>query len=364
MSIKIKTPDGWRINKRPEFAVELKDGKPPGATAWFDVQGRPVVKEGSTWKLQKQRPAPPRKLSKEEVVQRQKPAPPKKLSKEEVAQRQKPAPPRKLSKEEIEQKSGRDAQARQPKTDSEGDISLAPEEAEQYNKFSALAKEKIAEGTKKSFYPDPEQARRDEEGRKQRFAPYAALSDDQLSSINAYTSEWDTNMNSYLRNGKIELSTDQRLGGKPKPSETQVKKAIRDLQGALESLPKAPAGTFRRGVSGSYIDAGSTKPRASDFIKQLHSLEEGDVLEDPGFSSFTSGGGPVIDQFLQGTKDSDQNIVFEVESDQMRDISKISKYEREKEHMLPPGAKFRVTGRSEGWSRRAGKHLVIHLKQI
>lgn len=48
MSTKIKVPDGWRVR---DFSVTLKPGKPEGATSWFDVQGRPVVLQGSTWKL-------------------------------------------------------------------------------------------------------------------------------------------------------------------------------------------------------------------------------------------------------------------------------------------------------------------------
>ena len=327
MSISI--PEGWAPNTK-DFAVKLKPGKPLGATQWQDVQGRPVVKAGNTWKLQ----------------------------------RQKPAPPRKLTPEEVAQKGGRDAQARQPKTSSEKAITLLPEEAEQYGKFSSLAKEKIAQGTRKSIYPNPEQAAKDEENRRRRFAPYSALSEDQLSAINAYTSEWDTNINSLLREGKIRLTDDQRFGNKPPPSETQVKKAAGDLTAALESLPKAPAGTFHRAVSGSVWDDDGVGRNASDFIRQLNSLEEGDMIEDPGFSSFTSGGAPTLDQFLMGDRDSDQNIVFEVQSNQMRDISPISRYENEKEHMLPPGAKFKVIGKREGFSRKAGKHTVIQLQQL
>jgi len=329
VSTKINVPEGWGV-KSTEFSVKLKPGKPAEATTWFDVDGRPVVKSGRTWKLQ----------------------------------RQKPAPPRKLSPEEVSQKGGRSAQTRQPNTNSQKKIELSPEEAEQYGGFSAWAREKIANGTKKSIYPDPEQAKTDEENRKRRFAPYAALSDEQLSGLNAYTSEWDLNMNSLLRTGKIEFSPDQRFGNKPKPSEAQIRKATEDLKSAIEALPKAPAGTFHRAVSGSVWEESGTGRKASDFIRQLNSLGEGDVIEDPGFSSFTSGGAPVIDRFLKGDRDSDQNIVFEVESDQMRNISPISRFENEKEHMLPPGAKFKVIGKKEGFSRNAGKHTVIRLQQL
>jgi hypothetical protein len=329
MFTKIKIPEGWNSQTK-DFAVKLKPDKPPGATQWQDVQGRPVVKTGNNWKLQKQQQT---------------------SSKKQVS-------------EKPEQKSGRDAQARQPKTNSGGGIKLSPEETEQYNKFSSLAKEKISEGTKKSFYPKPEQAARDEENRKRKFAPYSALSEDQLSAINAYTSEWDTNMNSLLREGKIKSSAKQRLGDVTTPSEVQVHKAIEDLRSALESLPKAPAGTFHRAVSGSVWEENGAGRNASDFIRGLNSLEEGDMIEDPGFSSFTNGGGPVLDQFLTGDRDSDQNIIFEVHSDQMRDISPISRYAQEKEHMLPPNAKFKVIGKKEGYSRKAGKHTIIQLQQL
>ena len=48
MSTKIKVPDGWKVKN---FSVALKPGKPEGATAWFDVQGRPAVLQDGTWKL-------------------------------------------------------------------------------------------------------------------------------------------------------------------------------------------------------------------------------------------------------------------------------------------------------------------------
>jgi hypothetical protein len=344
MSTKIKVPEGWGVK---DFSVELKPGKPEGATSWFDIQGRPVVLKQGTWSLQRQAAPSPRKLTPQEIEQ--------KKNVDSAPKRQKAPAPRKLTPQEVEQKgSGRGAQVPQPKTDSEKTQTLTPEEQEYYNQFSSIAKEKIADGTKKSFYPDPEQAKKDEENRKRRFAPYMSLSEDQLSAISAYTSEWDLNMNSLLRGGKIELSAKQRLTpNMVKPSEAQIKKSVQDLTSALEQLPKAPQGSFSRAVSGN-----------SDFIKQLQTLKEGDTIEDPGFSSFTSGGAPVVDRFLKGEPNSDQNVVFEVESDQMRDISPISRYENEKEHMLPPGAKFRVIGRRESSSRTAGRHTVIQLQQI
>jgi hypothetical protein len=322
-----KPPEGWSTQTK-SFGVKLKPGKPPGATQWQDVQGRPVVKAGSTWKLQRQRPAPPKKVS--------------------------PGPE--------EQEGGRDAQARQPKTNS--GIKLKPEEQEQYNKFSDIAKEKLAEGSRKSFYPDPEQAARDEGNRRRKFAPYAALSEDQLSAISAYTSQWDRNMNSLLRTGEMQLSPHQRAKNHAPPSEAQVKKAIGDLTFALESLPDAPEGEFHRAISGSRMKENGWEREPSELLQQLHGLQDGDVIEDPGFSSFTAGGTPVLDQFMKGDRDSEQNIVFEVVSNKMKNISPISRYEREKEHMLPPGSKFKVIGRSYGMSRTAGRYTVIKLQQL
>ena len=344
VSTKIRVPEGWS-SQAEDFSVELKPGKPEDAMSWFDIQGRPVVKKGNTWTLQRQPPAPPRKIS------------PK-------AERKPPAPPKKILPKAKKQEGGHDAQARQPKTDS--GVKLNPQEQEQYNKFSALAKEKLAEGTKKSFYPDPEQAKKDEDNRRRKFAPYLALSDDQLSAINVYTDQWDTNMNSFLREGKIRTSYKQMFDPQntPAPSEAQVKKAISDLTSALESLPPAPEGTFHRAISGSIVEKGSYTPKPTELLQKLHQLEDGDIIEDPGFSSFTAGGAPVLDQFLQGERDSEQNLVFEVISDKMRNISPISRYEREKEHMLPPGSKFKVIGKREGFSRKVGKHIVIRLQQL
>lgn len=348
----VSVPEGWKVNN---FSVKLKDGKPEGATAWFDVQGRPVALKNGTWSLHRQ-PAPaPRKLTPQEASQKR----------QTGAQKSKPAPPRKLTPQEIQQKGGgQKAQAPQPDTDSGGEQSIKPEEREYYKQFSSIAKEKIEAGTRKSFYPDPEQAKRDEENRRRQFAPYIALSEDQLSAIGAYTSEWDLNMNSLLREGSMKFSYDQILKNKETPSEAQVKKAIADLTSALESLPAAPEATYSRAVSGSLSSPDSIDREATQFIKQLQALEPGDTLEDPGFSSFTSGGAPVIDRFLKGDRDSNQNIVFEVKSGGMKNISPISKYENEKEHMLPPGTKFRVVGKRTGYSRNVGNHTVIELEHL
>lgn len=357
MSIKI--PDGWKSKETKDFAVELKPGKPPEATSWFDVKGRTVVKSGNTWKLQRQKPAPPRKLSPQEIEG-------KRNEQSRPAQKPKPAPPRKLSPEEIEKKEGgRSEQAQKPESDSKKTTNLSPEEQARYNKFADIARESgLKEATRKSFYPDPEQAQKDEENRKRMYAPYLALSEDQLSAIGAYTSEWDLNMNSFLRTGKIEQSTGQLFSKAEPVNEAMVKKAIEDLTSALEQLPDAPEGTYHRAVSGFNWKEDKTGVEASEFMKQLQSLEPGDVLEDPGFSSFTSAGAPVVDRFLKGDSNSDQNLVFEVKSSKMKDISPISKYKQEKEHMLPPGAKFRVIGKRQHWSRKAGNHTVLTIEQI
>ena len=50
MSTEIKVPEGW---KSQNFGVKLKPGKPPGVTQWQDVDGRPVIKSGRVWALQK-----------------------------------------------------------------------------------------------------------------------------------------------------------------------------------------------------------------------------------------------------------------------------------------------------------------------
>lgn len=301
MSTKINVPESWSVRKNVKnFGVKLKPGKPPGATEWQDVQGRPVVRSGRGWRLVKQKP-------------------------------------------EQTKDSGTESNK----------IELSPEEQEEYNSFAKITEEGLDKFTRKSFYPKPEQAKKDEEQRRKRGEPYLKLSEDQRSAIGAYTGHWDWNMNSMLRTGKIEQSDKQNLEGKKPPSEAQVKKAIKDLSSALESLPDAPEGTFLRAVSGT-----------SDYMKQLQTLQEGDVIEDPGFSSFTAGRGPVIDRFLKGKANSDQNLVFKVTSSKMKDISPISKYQREEEHMLPPGSKFRVIGRSTGYSRKAGDHTILEVEQI
>lgn len=73
MSTKIKVPEGWRVRN---FSVELRPGKPEGATSWFDVQGRPVVLQGSTWRLnpnlQQRKEAQPQASMKDRFAQSKK----------------------------------------------------------------------------------------------------------------------------------------------------------------------------------------------------------------------------------------------------------------------------------------------------
>ena len=281
---------------------------------WQDVHGRPVIKVGSTWSLQKQ---------------------------------------------DSEQQSRTESQ----------ELKLTPQEQEKYSTFAIMAKEKIADGIKKSLDTDLNPAQKDGEDQKRHFAPYAALSDDQLSSIYAYCTKWDLNMNSLLRFGKIKSTFDQR-SNKDIPSEIPIKKAIADLTSALKSLPAAPEGVYSRALTGWARKEDSNGKRigsgrkASPFIEQLQALEPGDTLEDPGFGSFTSEGSLVLDRFLTGANDSDENIILEVKSAGMKDISPISKFTFEKEHMLEPGAKFKVTGKRTGFSKRVGKHTVIELEHL
>lgn len=397
MSIKI--PEGWNIKN---FGVTLKPGKPEGATSWFDIEGRPVILQGKTWTLDPklQKTAPQEETAKptlEELSKRvvdtgkewarmqgtpkgaaaranfekakqdlrdakdaEEAAKSVKSSSllEELKQAANPKPTQKTE----EKNNGPSEQVQKPKSDSGGG-ELTPEEQQEYNAFAKITEEGLDFFTRKSYYPNPEQAQRDEENRRRRGEPYLKLSEDQRSAIGAYTGHWDWNMNSMLRTGKVEKSTKQTIEGKDPPSDKQINKAIKDLTSALESLPDAPPGTFHRALSG-FVNTGVLKSEASDYMKQLQSLQEGDIIEDPGFSSFTAAGAPVVDRFLKGEPNSDQNLVFEVTSSKMKDISPISKYQREREHMLPPGAKFKVIGRIQSSSRTAGKHTILKLEQI
>ena len=311
MSTKIKAPEGWGVKS---YGVKLKPGKPKDATTWVDVQGRPVIKNGRTWALQKQATSAPKK--------------------------------------DDEQR----AQEPRPDTDSRETQRLTPEEQKYYSKFADIAKEKIAAAIQVYYddYDDIEEAKQEEDEAKRKYAPYIALSDDQHAAIGAYTNEWYRNMNSLLRKGEISPSRNQQMNPNkyPVPSEPQLRKAISDFASAIEQLPKAPQGSFSRVVSST-----------SDSVQQLRNLQEGDTMEDTGFSSYTAARPDVLDTFFKGEINSDQNIVFEVMSDQMRDLSPISKWD-EAEHVLPPGAKFKVVGKQIGRSKVGGKHLVIKLQQI
>lgn len=316
----VRVPEGWK--KQAQFAVELKPGKPEGATAWFDTQGRPVLKTGSTWKL---KAAPPVRKKPTEQNQAQKPLP----------KRDKPAPPKKVSK---------------------------PPSAEDQAAVKAFL-EKINEKIDAKVNPPPHIQRLPfAAADKQRMEPFAALDDDAKAAIWAYTSEWDTNVNSLLRTGVVRNSAKQTLSNAYVPSKSQVKKTADDLKRALDQLPDAPEQSYSRAVSGAVVPDGKIEPEPSDFMKQIYALEPGDEIEDPGFSSFTSAGAPVVDRFLIGAANSEQNAVFSIVSSRMKDISPISKYENEKEHMLPPGGKFRVVRKSTTWSRKAGNHLMIVLE--
>ena len=128
---------------------------------------------------------------------------------------------------------------------------------------------------------------------------------------------------------------------------------IRNLSGGLLDLPNAPDATYSRGLTGS-----------NEQLREFMNLPEGSEFYDRGFGSYTSGGNPELDYFLRsGNK---YNGVMEVVSPSMKDISELSRYPAEKEHLMMPNRKFRIIENNpEGhYSRNVGYVPRIRVEEI
>ena len=266
MSISI--PEGWNTEN---FAVKLKPGKPPGATQWQDIQGRPVVRSGRGWKLARtnSQQSPSNSNAKPE------------------AQKQQP-----------EQDSG-------PK--------LSEKQIERVNNATRSTNNRINRKLGKGPFDDELDTNSDKYKENiERMKPYIALSDEQKSAISLYGqdgTQFYAILNKQLRTGSTEgLSSE----------DVEMNKFINtNLRKGLEQLPPKE-GALHRALSG-------------DVVSQLANLKPGDVYEDKGFGSY-SDQEKSIQMFIK--KDM-PNAVITINSKTARNVSPIMEYDEGEHIALP-----------------------------
>ena len=152
---------------------------------------------------------------------------------------------------------------------------------------------------------------------------FRKLSNDQLAALGLYgenQSKYYMDVNKFLRTGSMD--------GIPAERQQTVQNIVTNLKGALDKLPASPDTKFERAVSG----AGASG---------LRNLKVGDIIQDKGFGSFTVAGNPVtLDQFFRQGED---NALMRVTSRNARRVAPVMEFERENEHIMRPGTKYRVT---------------------
>jgi len=158
--------------------------------------------------------------------------------------------------------------------------------------------------------------------REEAIKDFRKLSDDQLAALGLYGGKnpnYYGDVNRALRTGSLE-------GIAPERYQT-VLNIINNLEGALARLPASSDTQFERAVSGG-------------GARGLRNLKVGDIIEDKGFGSYTIAGKPAtLDQFFRQGED---NALMRVTSRNARKVSPAMEFERENEHIIRPGAKFRV----------------------
>jgi hypothetical protein len=266
--VSISIPEGWNIES---FAVKLKPGKPPGATQWQDIQGRPVVRSGRGWKLARtnSQQSPGNSGVKSE------------------AQKQQP-----------EQNSG-------PK--------LSEKQVERINNATRSTNNRINKKLGKGPFDDELDTNSDKYKENiERMKPYIALSDEQKSAISLYGQDgvqFYAILNKQLRTGSTEGLS---------PEDVEMNKFINtNLRKGLEQLPPKE-GALHRALSG-------------DVVSQLANLKPGDVYEDKGFGSY-SDQEKSIQMFIK--KDM-PNAVITINSKTARNVSPIMEYDEGEHIALP-----------------------------
>ena len=167
--------------------------------------------------------------------------------------------------------------------------------------------------------------------REEAIKDFRKLSDDQLAALGLYGGKnpnYYVDVNRALRTGSLE-------GIAPERYQT-VLNIINNLEGALGRLPASSDTQFERAVSGG-------------GARGLRNLKVGDIIEDKGFGSYTVAGKPAtLDQFFRQGED---NALMRVTSRNARKVSPAMEFERENEHIIRPGAKFRVVEIAEDGHR-------------
>jgi len=159
--------------------------------------------------------------------------------------------------------------------------------------------------------------------REEAIKDFRKLSSDQLASLGLYgenQQKYYRDVNRFLRTGTME--------GIPAERQQIVQNIVSNLSGALDKLPASSDTSFERAVSGG-------------GARSLRNLKVGDIIEDKGFGSFTTAGqSPTLDQFFRGGED---NALMRVTSRNARRVAPAMEFERENEHIMRPGTKYRVT---------------------
>ena len=300
MSTEIKVPEGW---KSQNFGVTLKPGKPEGAMAWFDVQGRPVIRQGRTWRLnlkgQENNPTP------------QKPQKPK-------AQ----APPQERT--------------------------LSPQQRQEVTSSKEVTLSRIDRQLNSRQFYDPETNAKIRAQSEARLKPFMDLDDDEKASLHLYGTDTiapgSTSVKYYAITNKMLRGTDIK---NVSPEHLEMAKFIsQKLSSALKKLP-AEVKDLDRAVSGN-------------VVASLANLKPGDVFEDKGFGSYTDQGTPTLNTFMS---ENGPNAVITMRSKTARRVAPVMEYEGEGEHISLPGTKYKLVEMKEKgvYSRKAGGYVPQYI---
>jgi hypothetical protein len=170
-----------------------------------------------------------------------------------------------------------------------------------------------------------------------RFEPLKALTDSEKTALEFYGSidKLYIDINEALRTGKMPDSADRAAA---------VRYTIDNLKSALKKL-KPKEAQLVRAVSG-------------DFISALSNLKVGTVVRDDGFGSYTTKGGPTLDQFIRSDSPS---AVIRVRAKNAKDVSEAMRYS-EGEHILAPGTSLKLVEKVEnGHYSRKGGYMPLYI---
>ena len=292
----ISVPDGWSVK---DFGVTLKPGKPEGAMAWFDVQGRPVIRQGRAWRL-------------------------KPIGRENNPKPQKPQKP----------KGQAPTQER----------TLGPQQRQEINSSKEVTSSRIDKQLNSRLFHDPDTNAKIKAQNEARMKPFIDLDDDEKASLHLYGTDSVASGSSSVKYYAI---TNRMLrGGDTKdlsPEHAVMAKFIaQKLSSALEKLP-AEEKDLDRAVSGN-------------VVASLANLKPGDIFEDKGFGSYTDKGTPALNTFMS---EGGPNAVITVRSKTARKVAPVMEFEKEGEHISLPGTKYKLVGVNEKgvYSRKVGGYV-------